>query len=153
MDRWPSWNACDGTQRRLEKYGIKNIPPYPSNTSVRLPNSSTPCIEGESMWWSLILIPKNNFLYSEIVFTGENEDSLNLVSTFTNYIQNHKKNNKFIKIRSAYFSLVDLYEEPETEIELIVYEDGLVKSVIFDYIDYEIKGVLLKHKYILDLKC
>ena len=33
------------------------------------------------------------------------------------------------------FSLVDLYEEPETEIELMVYEDGLVKSVIFDYID------------------
>ena len=96
---------------------------------------------------------KNNFLYTEIVFTGENEDSLNLVSTFTNYIQNNEKDNKFIKIRSAYFSLVDLYEEPETEIELIVYEDGLVKSVIFDFIDYEIKGVLLKHKYILDLNC
>ena len=96
---------------------------------------------------------KNNFLYTEIVFTGENEDSLNLVSTFTNYIQNNEKDNKFIKIRSAYFSLVNLYEKPETEIELIVYEDGVVKSVIFDYIDYEIKGVLFKHKYILDLKC
>ena len=97
--------------------------------------------------------PKNNTLSNEIVFTGENEDSLSLVSTFTSYITNGDGKEKFVKIRSAYFPLSDLSEQPENEIELIVDSSGLVKSVIFDYIDYEIKGSLINHKYISKTKC
>ena len=97
--------------------------------------------------------PKKNYLSNEVVFTGEKENSLNLVSTFANYIYSSDRKEKLVKIRSAYFSLVDLTEQPENEIELIVDSQGLVKSVIFDYIDYEIKGILIDYKYVSKTEC
>jgi len=83
-----------------------------------------------------------------IVFSGEDDDSLNNVSTFT------INSGKFTKVRSANFSYNDALIKPENEIEILVSPDtGVVHKVIFDYFDYQIVGDLKDIKYYNEPNC
>ena len=91
----------------------------------------------------------NNPLSNELVFSGEDENSINLVSTFKKSFPN----NNIIMVRSAYFSLSDFSEKPDSEVELMMFQDGLVNSVIFNYINYKLKGNLLEYEYLIEPNC
>ena len=76
------------------------------------------------------------------VFFGEDEDSINNVSSFTSDIILNEVSYK--KVRSAIFKYNDFSSKPIYEIELIIDKDGIVKKVVFDYLDYIIVGKILK---------
>ena len=59
----------------------------------------------------------------------------------------------FKKIRTAVFELNSVSSEPVHEIELIIDNYGIARSVVFDYLDYKIIGNLKKYKFIAKKKC
>ena len=99
---------------------------------------------------STLMLKDKNFK-SYIVFTGENEESLNHVNSFSKEVEIDGK--LFKKIRTAVFELNSVSSEPVHEIELIIDNYGIARSVIFDYLDYQIIGKLNKYKFISKKKC
>ena len=86
---------------------------------------------------------------NSIVFTGEDDESLNNVTTFIlDRINNYKV------IRSANFPYNDILSKPKNEIEILVNsENGIVHKVIFDYFEYEIIGTLKEYNFIEKPDC
>jgi len=94
---------------------------------------------------------KNKNFKSYTVFTGENEESLNHVNSFSKEVEIDGQ--LFKKIRTAVFELNSVSSEPVHEIELIIDNYGIARSVVFDYLDYKIIGNLKKYKFIAKKKC
>ena len=86
---------------------------------------------------------------NSIVFTGEDEDSLNNVTSFV-----LDKINKYKIIRSANFAYDNVISRPKNEIEILVNSmDGVVHKVVFDYFEYQIIGSLEEYNYIDKPNC
>jgi hypothetical protein len=86
---------------------------------------------------------------NNIVFTGEDDESLNNVTTFVlDRINNYKI------LRSANFLYGDIVSKPKNEIEILVnLKNGIVHKVIFDYFDYQIIGSLKEQNFIEKPNC
>ena len=86
---------------------------------------------------------------NSIVFTGEDEDSLNNVTSFV-----LDKINKYKIIRSANFAYDNVISKPKNEIEILVNSmDGVVHKVVFDYFEYQIIGSLEEYNYLDKPNC
>ena len=86
---------------------------------------------------------------NSIVFTGEDDDSINNVTSFV-----LDKINKYKIIRSANFAYDDVISKPKNEIEILVNSnDGVVHKVVFDYFDYQIIGSLEEYNYLDKPNC
>ena len=99
-----------------------------------------------------LYVNKVETFFNYIVFTGEDDQSLNNVSSFSKY--DIYENNKYKIIRSAIYSYNDYSSQPENEIEILVNsKSGVVKKVIFDYLDYQIIGDLQDVQYYNEPEC
>ena len=98
---------------------------------------------------TLMLKDKNFKSYT--VFTGENEESLTHVNSFLKEVE--MEGQLYKKIRTAVFELNSVSSEPVHEIELIIDNYGIARSVVFDYLDYKIIGKLNKYKFVSNEKC
>ena len=86
---------------------------------------------------------------NSLVFTGEDENSLNNVTSFV-----LDKINKYKIIRSANFAYEDDVSKPKNEIEILVKStDGVVHKVVFDYFEYQIIGSLEEYNYLDKPNC
>jgi hypothetical protein len=86
---------------------------------------------------------------NSLVFTGEDENSLNNVTSFV-----LDKINKYKIIRSANFAYEDDVSKPKNEIEILVKTtDGVVHKVVFDYFEYQIIGSLEEYNYLDKPNC
>lgn len=91
----------------------------------------------------------NDKFIDSIVFTGEDDESLNNVTTFI-----LDRINKYKLIRSANFAYDNNVSKPKNEIEILVnLDDGVVHKVVFDYFEYQIIGSLKEYNYIDRPKC
>ena len=87
-----------------------------------------------------------------VVFTGEDDNSLNNVSSFSK--KSIFDGRMYKVIRSANYNYFKNLIKPENEIEIIVNsETGIVKKVIFDYFDYQIIGDLKHSQYYIKPEC
>ena len=88
-------------------------------------------------------------IINNIVFTGENDQSINNVTTFI-----FDSTNNFKIIRSANFDYNNNFSKPKNEIEILVNEDdGVVHKVTFDYFNYQIIGDLAEFDYFTKPSC
>ncbi|PPR15795.1 MAG: hypothetical protein CFH33_01219 [Alphaproteobacteria bacterium MarineAlpha9_Bin3] len=118
----------------------------PSNKIIKIPTDTLYPIQH---FFSILENDLTNKFNNSLVFTGENDESLNNVTTF---ILDRMSNYKVL--RSANFLYGDVISEPKNEIETLVsLNDGVVHKVIFDYFDYQIIGSLKKHYYINKPDC
>ena len=93
---------------------------------------------------------KSNF-QSFNVFFGEDDESINHVTSFTSSLTINEILYK--KVRTAVFNYQDTSSKPIYEIELIIDNDGMVHQVVFDYLDYKIVGRILKSNIIKQKAC
>ena len=87
-----------------------------------------------------------DYFKSYNVFTGEDDDSLNHVTSFSNEVKIDGIIYK--KVRSAIYKYNDISPEPIYEIELIIDKEGIVQKVIFDYLSYRIVGSISSIEFI-----
>ena len=93
-----------------------------------------------------------NSFVNYVVFTGEDDNSLNNVSSFSK--KSIFDGLVYKVIRSANYNYFKNLIKPENEIEIIVNsETGIVKKVIFDYFDYQIIGDLKDSQYYSKPEC
>jgi len=88
---------------------------------------------------------------SYTVFTGEDDDSLNYITSFSKKVL---INDIFYKkVRSAIYKYNNKSSQPIYELELIIDKEGIVHKVIFDYLNYRIVGDLLSIEFIDKKEC
>ena len=85
------------------------------------------------------------------VFTGEDDDSLNYVTSFSKKV--FINDIFYKKVRTAVYKYNDKSLKPIYEIELIIDKEGVVNKVIFDYLNYRIVGDLLSIEFIDKKNC
>ena len=113
----------------------------PNNFELEIPMDTLYPIQH---FFSIIGGDLNGKFINNIVFTGEDDESLNNVTTFV-----LDSINKYKIIRSANFAYDDIESKPKNEIEILVnIDDGVVHKVIFDYFEYQIIGSLEEYNYI-----
>jgi len=121
----------------------------PHNKVINIPSNTL--FPMKHFLLSLYDIGDENFA-NYTVFTGEDYDSLNNVSSFSK--STLIKGNLYKVIRSASYNYFKNTIRPENEIEIIVdSETGVVKKVIFDYLEYQVIGDLKAIKYYEKSKC
>ncbi len=118
----------------------------PNNFELEIPMDTLYPIQH---FFSIIGGDLNGKFINNIVFTGEDDESLNNVTTFV-----LDSINKYKIIRSANFAYDDIESKPKNEIEILVnIDDGVVHKVIFDYFEYQIIGSLEEYNYIDKPNC